>query len=57
MNRLTNETDLLEDSNKEIQDQIKKISETKQLSDEQKEQLIHSMKDEIKFYEMEIAKQ
>lgn len=57
VNRLTNETDLLEDSNREIQEQIQKISETKQLSDEQKEQLIHSMKDEIKFYEDEISKQ
>ena len=37
VNRLTNETDLLEDSNREIQEQIKKISETKELSHEQKE--------------------
>ena len=57
VNRLTNETDLLEDSNKEIQEQIKKIRETKELSNEQKEQLIVSMRDEINFYRSEIENQ
>ena len=56
VNRLTNETDLLEDSNREIQDQIKKIKEAKELSHEQKEQLITSMKEEIDFYDEEIKK-
>ena len=56
MNKLTNETDQLEDSNREISDQIDKMIELKNYSQEQKENLRQQMEDELNFYETEIEK-
>ena len=56
MNKLTNETDQLEDSNREIRDQIDKMIELKNYSQEQKENLRQQMEDELNFYETEIEK-
>ena len=56
VNKLTNETDQLEDSNREIRDQIDKMIELKNYSQEQKENLRQQMEDELNFYETEIEK-
>ena len=56
VNKLTNETDQLEDSNREISDQIDKMIELKNYSQEQKENLRQQMEDELNFYETEIEK-
>ena len=56
MNKLTNETDQLEDSNREIREQIDKMIELKNYSQEQKENLRQQMEDELSFYETEIEK-
>ena len=54
VNKLTNETDQLEDSNREIRDQIDKMIELKNYSQEQKENLRQQMENELNFYETEI---
>ena len=54
VNKLTNETDQLEDSNKEIREQIDKMIELKNYSQEQKDNLRQQMQDELDFYESEI---
>ena len=56
VNKLTNETDQLEDSNREIREQIDKMIELKNYSQEQKENLRQQMEDELNFYETEIEK-
>lgn len=56
VNKLTNETDQLEDSNREIREQIDKMIELKNYSQEQKESLRQQMEDELRFYETEIEK-
>lgn len=56
MNRLTNETDQLEDSNREIREQIEKIIETKNSSSEKKEADKKQMEDELKFYHEEVER-
>lgn len=56
VNKLTNETDQLEDSNREIREQIDKMIELKNYSHEQKENLKQQMEDELSFYESEIEK-
>lgn len=56
VNKLTNETDQLEDSNREIREQIDKMIELKNYSQEQKENLRRQMEDELEFYETEIEK-
>ena len=56
VNKLTNETDQLEDSNTEIREQIDKMIELKNYSQEQKESLRQQMEDELSFYETEIEK-
>ena len=57
MNKLDNETDQLEDSNREIREQIDKMIELKNYSQEQKEGLRQQMEDELTFYETEIERQ
>ena len=54
VNKLTNETDQLEDSNHEIREQIDKMIELKNYSAEQKNKLKQQMEDELSFYESEI---
>ena len=54
MNKLTNETDQLEDSNREIREQIDKMIELNNYSQEQKENLRQQMEDELQFYETQI---
>ena len=56
VNKLTNETDQLEDSNREIREQIDKMIELNNYSQEQKENLRQQMEDELRFYETEIEK-
>ena len=56
VNKLTNETDQLEDSNREIREQIDKMIELKNYSQEQKDSLRQQMEDELNFYESEIEK-
>ena len=56
VNKLTNETDQLEDSNREIREQIDKMIELKNYSKEQKENLRQQMEDELVFYESEIER-
>lgn len=56
VNRLTNETDQLEDSNREIREQIEKIIETKNSSSEKKEADKRQMEDELKFYHEEVQR-
>ena len=56
VNKLTNETDQLEDSNREIKEQIKTMIKLKDYSSEQKENLRQQMEDELSFYETEIEK-
>ena len=56
VNKLTNETDQLEDSNREIREQIDKMIELKNYSQEQKDRLRQQMEDELNFYETEIEK-
>ena len=56
VNKLTNETDQLEDSNREIREQIDKMIELKNYSQEQKDSLRQQMEDELNFYETEIEK-
>ena len=56
VNKLTNETDQLEDSNREIREQIDKMIELKNYSQEQKNNLKQQMEDELNFYETEIEK-
>lgn len=56
VNKLTNETDQLEDSNREIREQIEKMCELKNYSQEQKDSLRQQMEDELDFYETDIEK-
>lgn len=56
VNKLTNETDQLDDQNKEIHEQIDKMIELKNYSQEQKDSLRQQMEDELNFYETEIEK-
>ena len=54
VNRLGTETDVMEDSNREISEQIERIIERKSLSTAEREALKTSMEDECRFYEAEI---
>ena len=56
VNRLGTETDVLEDSNREISDQINRIIERKDLSSNERQNLKTSMEDECKFYDTEIER-
>ena len=56
VNRLGTETDVLEDSNKEIKEQIERIIERKSMSSAERENLKSSMEDECKFLEAEIER-
>lgn len=56
MNRLGTETDVLEDSNREISEQIDRIIERKNMNSAEREALKTSMEDECKFYEEEIER-
>jgi len=46
----------LEDSNREIREQIEKMCELKNYSQEQKDSLRQQMEDELDFYETDIEK-
>ena len=54
VNKLTNETDQLENSNREIREQIEKMIELKNYSQEQKDILCQQMEDQLNFYESDI---
>lgn len=54
VNKLTNETDQLENSNREIREQIEKMIELKNYSQEQKDFLCQQMEDQLHFYESDI---
>ena len=54
VNRLGTETDVLEETNREIHEQIKRIVERKDLSTNERQALVSSMEDECKFLESEI---
>ncbi len=56
VNKLTNETDQLEDSNREIRQQIDKMIELKNCTQAQKNSLRQQMEDELNFYETEIER-
>ena len=56
VNRLGTETDVLEDSNREISEQIDRIIERKNMNSAEREALKTSMEDECKFYEAEIER-
>ena len=56
VNRLGTETDVLEDSNREISEQIDRIIERKNMNSAEREALKTSMEDECKFYEEEIER-
>ena len=56
VNRLGTETDVLEDSNREIKEQIERIIERKSMSSAEREALKTSMEDECKFLEAEIER-
>lgn len=56
MNRLGTETDVLEDSNREISEQIDRIIDRKNMNSAEREALKTSMEDECKFYEEEIER-
>ena len=54
VNMLNTETDALEESNKEIKDQIQRILERGQMSEKERENLQHSLEQECDHLEAEI---
>lgn len=56
VNMLNTETDVLEESNKEIRDQIERIMEREQMSDLEKENLLKSKQEEVQYLELEIER-
>lgn len=53
---LNTETDVLEESNKEIRDQIQKILDRGELSDKEKERLQTSLEKELDHLEQEVER-
>ena len=57
VNMLNTETDALEESNREIRDQIQRILDREQMSDKQRDELFQSLETEVSYLESEIDRQ